>query len=1333
MSRLNNQNSLNYGNKETHIFTEFGTLAKENTQKEVLEAIKNININIEGGTFEASDTITHQKLDTLNTTVTNKHLNITNDSVSVGCDIIEVGAVSDIYNKKALVNASNVYAYNSGSSSIETITFSNSSYVETEETKNRLDTTAILVDSVNNENKIRIKPANSTMDSTYNGVVTDSILFGTKSNGDIVGVALTNDKEIKVSANISNTSIEVTGSIDANITNDVIVVDPINNSINEAPYDLLLNGPTLWADTTPLANPFFADLNGREGWYYDNFSNIANKSNIYWYANPVSGNLQENDMTFAQLSGMYCIITPDFVENGSLTIPTMGIYSQPTGTNDFIPGFAHSRWVYQLNSTNLSKLRKAETIILYTGATRPEVYLNIPAYPLNLSIQNGDALSSEIIAYMSVNTQATTSKIGYLLQYTGFLNSAIGFNREFQFKNSKERVIQNNQYSGSINISNSSIPVTGAFYPETQPISGNVGITGTPTVTVGNSSIAVTGAFYPETQPISGNVGITGTPTVTVGNTSIPVTGAFYPETQPISGSISITGTPTVNTGLDISSLATEATLGSIKQKTEDISFNVVGTDKCLNVNVANDLNISTMPHLSASTDSIELYAMNASSELVSVSCNATGNLDIVGNVTATISGTPTIKINDSDGYKIGAVSSTLPQLKTTLYDKVGNPIESNETSVGSGLYALKTFNNELNAAYNSTAFALQTATQVYDGSSYYQQKGDAQGRTEVNINSNGTTLNNTGGSLDVQVKNSGNINVSVQNTSLDTHIMGYDENTLTYKDVSVDSNGFLNVNTIEAAHENIHIGFDENVDKLTKYKGSSGYMTWKAQNAYSKQQNGWYVTGDAANMAALSWYNNGDFVAGGGNPTIPFYSQYNFTKADIDIWYMIIQNYNCNSLLATFPFILVMSKPTGTGDYAPYAHSIWVYSINANQFINNGSSIMIYNGNLARVKTNDIEAPRVSYSLMNTLGDGGNNEVIGHITMETQPYPSSGITIDLNVIEGAVYVKNKSLINYYFDNNRENVLSGSNILTDKSSNSVTSSKLENSSYNAVGLDTKANLYASFSGTSQPISYTSTSSPNVSYSLDCFIQNSSTANNYSKIGLNTYNIYPKKKSFIWSGRTNDNLNADTILGGLNGNVAAGQNLGYNSYSFGITPHVFYAQGNINNLTLLYSYVNSSGNLVSDISLTLTTAGTYYALASGAAIFSLLKFEITTNNNSAACSIYYNTTTNTTSRVAYSSANQYWNGLFMVPNGWVGKITNFNIYCSASQQFVLFKYSNRNYFKQVMATFNNASNSVLPISDGLGGIIEGGELVLLSRTVIATETQFSSCITMEQVS
>jgi hypothetical protein len=1194
---------------------------------------------------------------------------------------------------------------------------------------------------------------------------------------------------------ITNSSIAVTGTVD--IGNDIIVVDPINNSINEAPYDLLINGPTLWADSTPLGNPFFADPNGREGWYYDNFSNASNVSNIYWYANPVSGNLQENDMTFAQLSGMYCIITPDYVENGGLTNPIMAIYSQPTGTNDFIPTFAHSRWSYSLSNINLLKLRKAETIILYTGATRPGVHLNIPAYPLNLASTNGDALSSEIIAYMTVNTQATTSKIGYLLQYTGFLNSAIGFNREFQFKNSKERVIQNNQYSGSINISNSSIPVTGTFYPETQPISGNVGITGTPTVTIGNSSIPVTGAFYPETQAVSGTITVNTISGFATENTLSNIDNTlinlqFTTPNKNLKVEIMNDNAIDVNTNLDLSTLATESTLGSIKQKTDDLSFSLIDTNKYLNVNVGNELTISAMPNLSASTDSIELYAQDPTASLKSIQCDSTGHLDIVGSVTVNTitgynlestqveikdqtnklqftsapdsylkvavqnfpSGGSTVSIKDSNGDNLLAVSASVPQLRSTLYDVNGNNIASAETSVGSGIYALKTFNNELNNSYNPTAYALHTSPKLYDGSSYVEQKGDANGRAEININSSGTAITHTGTALDVEIKNTGNINVNVQNTSLDTHIMGYDENTLTYKDVSVDSNGFLNVNTIEATHENIHIGFDENVDKLTKYKGTTGYMTWKAQNAYCKEQNGWYVTGDAGNIASLSWYNNGDFVAGSPNPTIPFNPQYNFTKADIDIWCMIIQNYNCNSVLATFPFIYVMSKPTGTNDYAPYAHSIWVYSIDANQFINNGSSIMIYNGNLSRVRSNHIEVPRVSYSLMNTLGAGGNNEVIGHITMETQPYPSQGVTIDLNVIEGAVYVKNKSLINYYFDNNRENVLSGSNILTDKSSNSTTTNKIENSSYNAVGLDTRATLYASPIGTSgqQQISFTATSSPNVSYSLDTYIQNSSTTNNAkdyiiggldvnNRIGLNTYQIFPKKLYYNMGGYSAYNVGSALVAGW-------GNNLTFSNLS--TSNSTFY--WNLDSTTagnwgIIYDYINSSGDLVENATQTVATVngtGTYVPIAGGVQMKGVIRWRFDTFRN-VSYNLYITRSNSTSAPLGITFSvgggnaggqSSNLNGIMIVPNGYVAYIPQLSYVGGANMNICLVKFTDTagtggtSSMRQILNKYyyvNLTSKEIMAGNGGggIGGVFKAGDRFCLMTLDASATARWSN--------
>lgn len=68
------------------------------------------------------------------------------------------------------------------------------------------------------------------------------------------------------------------------------------------------------------------------------------------------------------------------------------------------------------------------------------------------------------------------------------------------------------QVSGTVGISGT-VPVSGNFYPATQPVSIA-------------APVAVTGDFYPATQPVSGSVSITG---------SVAVTGTFWQTTQPIS------------------------------------------------------------------------------------------------------------------------------------------------------------------------------------------------------------------------------------------------------------------------------------------------------------------------------------------------------------------------------------------------------------------------------------------------------------------------------------------------------------------------------------------------------------------------------------------------------------------------------------------------------------------------------------------------------------------------------------------------------------------------------------------------------------------------------
>lgn len=65
------------------------------------------------------------------------------------------------------------------------------------------------------------------------------------------------------------------------------------------------------------------------------------------------------------------------------------------------------------------------------------------------------------------------------------------------------------------------VPVSGAFFPATQPVSGTVAISG---------SVAVTGTFFQATQPVSIASPVT-------------VTGTFFQATQPISGAISVSNT----------------------------------------------------------------------------------------------------------------------------------------------------------------------------------------------------------------------------------------------------------------------------------------------------------------------------------------------------------------------------------------------------------------------------------------------------------------------------------------------------------------------------------------------------------------------------------------------------------------------------------------------------------------------------------------------------------------------------------------------------------------------------------------------------------------------
>jgi hypothetical protein len=1214
MSRLNQQNSLNYGNKETHIFTEFGTLSKESTQKEVLDAIKNINLNVGeivvgDITVESSDTVTHTKLDTLNTTVSTKHLNNTTDSVTVS------GTVA--------------------------------------------------------------------------------------------------------------------------ISNDIIIVDNINNT--DAPYDLLINGPTLWADSTPAGTPFFADPNGREGWYYDNFSNIANVSNIYWYANPVSGNLQENDMTFAQLSGIYCIITPDYVENGALTNPIMAVYSQPTGTNDFIPTFAHSRWSYSLSNTNIAKLRKSETIMLYTGTTRPDVHLNIPAYPLVLAGTNGDALSSEIVAYMTVNTQATTSKIGYLLQYTGFLNSAIGFNREFQFKNSKERVIQNNQYSGSINIGN---------FPTTQAVSGSVNVSGSVTVntisgfsldttsqatntkldtintTISNktldkttSSIDISGQTV-NVNTISGFATETTQNAIKTNTDKIKSDGTITDAIQvAVKNTVPVSGSITVNT---ISGFATETTQNAIKTNTDKIKSDGTITDAIQvavknTVPVSGSVGVSSLPAIKAMIDDGETFTLQDLQGVISTS--GYNSLSVYNYDLDT-------KFHNDSTFTNAIETVVKNQVGITGSVSVSNQItgfatSANQTTTNTKLDTINTTitNKNLNATNDSVTATVSN-----------QITGFATSANQTTTNTKLDTINTTITNKNLSAVND-SVSATISNTSLDTHCYGSSNGT-TWHHLKTDANGILNVHSMTQDGAGTDItsttistkqALDVNVAggsisiSSVNIKDSNGNNLQAVSNVlpqlkttlYTDTGNAFGTTADpikaqivntSAVPVSMSGLTSGVAISDGINSA-------NIKRLD-----------SSDTITSTYG---VSSKSLVCGVVSGTASPVGM-TVGGALKVNIENTTVPIGGNVyaglisdcTKTQTSPIPSKIFLDTMCNIRGlnplGGANNDMVTTCT------PSAGGSNAGNTftrcldttafLTGANIANNDFKTITYKDNGTNRALDvniASSSGTVNTNDASANTKLTSIDTELISLDNKT------------------------------VQQYNTTNDGGLIGLNINQIRPKVKYYTMRGRSTVADN-NMLFGGI------GSSRYFFNDAFGIANvKPWYAYSGQVIRTITYEYVDASGNQGTGTRVIPVASWTQLTLQNGSTgNFLLNKWSQSINPIASSGDFFI---THTTNNNGYSSAGgnyqDTFNSLFTVPNGFVACITNVMIFSNAADDyFILLKWS-ASGIRDIVYYWTNAkyiNENYYNGFGGVGGVFTAGETIAFASLNNASYKDFTATVMLMPV-
>jgi hypothetical protein len=235
-----------------------------------------------------------------------------------------------------------------------------------------------------------------------------------------------------------------------------------------------------------------------------------------------------------------------------------------------------------------------------------------------------------------------------------------------------------------------------------------------------------------------------------------------------------------------------------------------------------------------------------------------------------------------------------------------------------------------------------------------------------------------------------------------------------------------------------------------------------------------------------------------------------------------------------------------------------------------------------------------------------------------------------------------------------------------------------------------------------------------------------TANN---VGLSTYQILPKVRSFAMSGYNGDaTVAADTILGGY----ATTLNLYTAGFSLGLqNPRTYYLISTAAGRIIKYIYVDASGAEQSG-TITLTNANTYYALPSA---ISINEFKYGgTNTQSLSGNNLFLTTSNTASNTLYvGGINQQRtqsNGIFTCPNNAIAMITNIDAYCGTTFDYYYMNIYDASGNRSMVGQYNIWNNTVSNVraSGGgdyscLGRILTAGESVVFSTSSATSQYKY----------
>jgi hypothetical protein len=156
----------------------------------------------------------------------------------------------------------------------------------------------------------------------------------------------------------------------------------------------------------------------RDGWYFKN-SVAGQKINWYYFDGTSQGNV-----TLGDFKSAYAVMTFDAVSGAAA--PILAVYTFPTGTGDVIPGFAHSRIVY--DGAMIPTPEVGKQYLVYAGEN-PPVFpqlprINLPNIP---SLSIGDKLPTEQILTVSFGSSsgAGVDQVQYMVETLGLFSDPV--------------------------------------------------------------------------------------------------------------------------------------------------------------------------------------------------------------------------------------------------------------------------------------------------------------------------------------------------------------------------------------------------------------------------------------------------------------------------------------------------------------------------------------------------------------------------------------------------------------------------------------------------------------------------------------------------------------------------------------------------------------------------------------------------------------------------------------------------------------------------------------------------------------------------------------------